>query len=202
MTTNKLWQTIQRKVGVRPDGIPGQATAAAIADQLGIDLADQQLQAAIKEVWPRDIEAEMRAFYGDIGSGHTKLIPPYPLLYDGKPIKTITVHERIADSVTRALTLALEHYGLDEIKRLRLNRFDGCFAPRKKRGGTSWSVHAYAAALDFDADNNRLEQDHRTALFARPEYEAWWRAWESVGAVSLGRARDFDWMHVQFARVG
>lgn len=197
----QLWQTIQRKVGVRPDGVPGPATATAIAEQLGIDLVDQQLESAIRHVWPRDTTAEMQAFYGDIGSGHTKVTPPYPLLYDGRPIKTITVHERIADSVRRALTLTLEHYGIDEIKRLRLNRFDGCYNPRKKRGGTTWSVHAYAAALDFAADRNPMAADHKAALFARPEYEAWWRAWESVGAVSLGRERDFDWMHVQFARL-
>lgn len=201
MKTEQLWQTIQRKVGVRPDGIPGPATATAIADQFGIDLVDQQLEAAVKEAWPRDTTAEMQAFYGDIGSGHTKLTPPYPLIYDGRPCKTITVHERIADSVLHALTVTLETYGIERIRELRLNRFDGCYNPRKKRGGTSWSTHAYAAALDFAAADNPMAADHKTALFARPEYEAWWRAWESVGAVSLGRARDFDWMHVQFARL-
>lgn len=203
MTTQErnLWQAVQRKIGTRPDGIPGLATATAVADQLGIDLVAPKLADAAKEMWPRDTDAEMQAFYGDIGSGHAKLEPPYPLLYDGRAVKTITVHENILPAVKQALGQVLDHYGLDEIKRLKLNRFDGCYNPRKKRGGTTWSVHAYAAALDFAASENPLHADHKTALFARPEYEAWWRAWEAVGAVSLGRQCDFDWMHVQFARL-
>lgn len=199
MTDLHTWQAIQRKCGVRPDGIPGPATATAIAEHLGIDLTDHPQSAANR--WPIDNAAAMLAFYGDIGTGHTQITPPYPLLYEGRPLKTITVHGRIALDVTRALEQVLSQYGHDEIKRLRLNRFDGCYNPRKKRGGTTWSTHAFAAALDFAAEHNQLNQDHRTALFAKPEYEAWWRAWENVGALSLGRTRDFDWMHIQFARL-
>ena len=35
----------------------------------------------------------------------------------------------------------------------------------------------------------------------KADYDKWWEFWEEEGAVSLGRARDFDWMHVQFARL-
>ena len=31
--------------------------------------------------------------------------------------------------------------------------------------------------------------------------ERWWALWEEEGFVSLGRAGDFDWMHVQAARL-
>ena len=31
------------------------------------------------------------------------------------------------------------------------------------------------------------------------EYAAFWQFVEAEGAVSLGRARDYDWMHFQFA---
>jgi len=34
-----------------------------------------------------------------------------------------------------------------------------------------------------------------------PECETWWQIWESHGAISLGRQRDYDWMHLQFARL-
>lgn len=192
---DQLTQSIQRKVGTRADGVYGLATARAVADALGIDPPPPPTSAQ----WPRDTTEEMLAFYGPIGEGHAPIVPPYPLKYEGKILKTITVHQKIAGPVLLVLNAVLDHYGLDEIKRLHLDRFDGCYNPRRKIGGTSWSVHAYAAALDFDADNNQLKQDHNTALFANPEYEAWWRAWENVGAVSLGRERDFDWMHVQFA---
>ncbi|MCF8078467.1 MAG: hypothetical protein K9K88_04215 [Desulfobacterales bacterium] len=39
------------------------------------------------------------------------------------------------------------------------------------------------------------------AHFARTEYDAWWRLWEEEGWVSLGRQRNFDWMHVQAAQL-
>ena len=69
------------------------------------------------------------------------------------------------------------------------------------RGGSAWSVHTWGAALDFDPENNQLRWNRSRARFARPEYERWWRFWEEEGFVSLGRARDFDWMHVQAANL-
>lgn len=43
--------------------------------------------------------------------------------------------------------------------------------------------------------------NHREASFARPEYEPFWAIVEEEGLVSLGRTRDFDWMHFQAARL-
>lgn len=196
----ELWQRIQRSVKARPDGNPGIETAKAIALTLGL-ATDLALDQFVQHKWPRDVDAEMQAFYGAVGEGTTQITPPYQLYYDGKPIKKITIHELLVNPVMGALSDVLKAYGPDEIKRLKLDRFDGCLNVRKKRGGSSWSVHSYAAALDFGAEWNSLHMDHTQALFAKAEYEAWWRAWERQGAISLGRARDFDWMHVQFARL-
>lgn len=198
MTDLQTWQSIQRIVGARPDGIPGPETAGLVAAALGIKPTMKEVAATI---WPHDRSADLLAFYGPPGHGHTCITPPYPLFYEGVKIAKITVHEKIVAPVLTALTKVLEHYGTKKIAEMKLDVFDGCFNNRPKRGGSSLSVHAFAAALDFDAAGNTLHQDHTTARFARPEYEAWWRAWESVGAVSLGRERDFDWMHVQFARL-
>ena len=52
----------------------------------------------------------------------------------------------------------------------------------------------------FDA-KNRLNWHQDKALFAQPEYDKWWEIWEDEGWVSLGRVRDFDWMHVQAVRL-
>lgn len=197
----KLWQAIQRSVGVRPDGDPGPATAAAVAAKLGCVPPVESVAESVRSAWPRDVRAEMDAFYGPPGHGHTMVEVPYPLWIGNKPLTKINVHEKIAPSVQRVLSKVLDHYGLAEIKRLRLDQYDGCFNNRPKRGGASLSTHAYAAALDFGAAWNELRWDHTKALYAGPEYEYWWRAWEAEGAVSLGRARDFDWMHVQFARL-
>ena len=191
-----LWQQIQSKVGARPDGIPGDATARLIADALGLAAPAPPVSSA----WPRDKRPDMDAFYGEPGEHLIQIEPAYQLYYDGKKVPKISVHPKIADAVQHVFQKTLAHYG-NKIHSLGLDVYDGCYNNRPKRGGSTLSVHAYAAALDFDADNNSLHQDHNSARFARPEYEAWWRFWEEEGAVSLGRTRDFDWMHVQFARL-
>lgn len=206
ITEIALWRDIQRhladKLGIelRPDGDPGGATARAVAQALGLIRQVPAAEVAVAQ-WPKDRWEEMYAFYGQPGTNLIQIVPPYPLKYDGKVVPKITVHEKIAPAVLRVLQKVLDYYGLTKIKALKLDVYDGCFNNRPKRGGTSLSTHAYGCAIDFCAEDNLLKQDHRTARFAKPEYEAWWRFWEEEGAVSLGRARDFDWMHVQFARL-
>ena len=192
----KLAQQIQRAVGTRPDGVIGNETLKAIASKLGVN-PTQELK-----LWPTDTFREMEAFYGPHGDiSQTVLItPPYQLFSDGLPVKVLRVHKKIAQPVEYVLNQVLKVYG-KEIHDLKLDIYDGCFNDRPKRGGTSWSVHAYAAALDFAADYNQLNWDHTRALFAQPQYEDWFKIWESVGAVSLGRECDFDYMHVQFASI-
>lgn len=183
----------QTKLGILADGRWGNQTQAAFEKWAGLS------GATFVRKWP--LERDMAAFYGSPGTGHATVVPPYPLYYAGRRVPKITVHEKIAVAVTAALANVLAHYGQAEISRLKLDVYDGCFSDRNKRGGTSKSTHAYAAALDFCAAGNGLREDHTTALFAKPEYRKWWELWEFEGAVSLGRARDFDWMHVQFARL-
>lgn len=196
----RLLQAVQRKIGARPDGIFGDETLAAIARHLDVDAAPDPTTASTR--WPRDTRDEMEAFYGPHGDEAqlVSITPPYPLYYAGHVAAKIRVHRKIASTVLEVLELVQQTYGA-ETHALQLDVFDGCFNDRPKRGGTSWSTHAYGAAIDWCAARNTLHQDHTTALFARPEYVRWWEIWESVGAVSLGRARDFDWMHVQFARL-
>lgn len=153
--------------------------------------------------WPRQTLTEMTKFYGPAGANTTSLLVPagYPMvLYDGpQPVKRITVHEKIHDPVLRVLERVLDHYGPDKIRALNLNRYFGCLNVRPMRGGSAPSTHSWAAALDFDANNNQLRWNKSRALLARPECVKWWEFWEAEGFVSLGRARDFDWMHVQAA---
>jgi hypothetical protein len=69
------------------------------------------------------------------------------------------------------------------------------------RGGDRWSMHSWGIAIDFDPTRNSLHADHTQARLAQPDCNEFWRIWEDEGWVSLGRARDFDWMHVQAARL-
>lgn len=157
--------------------------------------------------WP--LQRDCPAFYGRPGEPATgwkivRLETPYPLYLDWSlttKVTSIQIHEKCRDSAERAMKVILAHYGLDRIHELGIDQFGGSVAVRKMRNGSSWSMHAYGCALDFDADRNQLRETHSSARFARPEYAAFLDAWEAEGWISLGRARDFDWMHVQAARL-
>lgn len=152
--------------------------------------------------WPR--QSECARFYGRPGAGHTTIVCPWPLrlAWDQKTVVTrFTIHEKCAESALRALERVKDHYGVEKIQELRLDLWGGCYNNRPMRGGSALSMHAYACAIDWDPDRNQLKWDRRKAGFAKPVYDAWWKAWEDEGWVSLGRARDFDWMHVQAARL-
>jgi hypothetical protein len=154
--------------------------------------------------WPRQDETPLTAFYGPVGEHQVRVELPYPHRLAWNLAQTVTsfsCHERVHDSLKRVLRRVLDHYGLDEIRALRLDRWGGCFAVRKMRGGTRWSMHAWGIAVDYDPDRNQLKWGRDRAAFAQPEYQAWWSLWEEEGWLSLGRTRNFDWMHMQAAKL-
>jgi len=114
---------------------------------------------------------------------------------------TISIHEKCAASLERVLGRVHDHYGGAEIERLRLNLYGGSYNPRKMRGSRRWSMHAWGIAIDWDPEHNRLRWNRHRAAMARPDYDAWWRFWEEEGWLSLGRTRNFDWMHVQAVKL-
>ena len=193
-------QAIQQKVGVEADGVIGPVTIEAIARALGI------IEAPAAEEGPIPPQSRVRlgkSLYGSPGCEENlvNVTPPYPLLYEGKPVKSIRVHRCIAARVERALRAVLEHYGQEAISRLGLDQYSGSYNYRSSTGGSSLSMHAWGIALDFDAEHNTMQMHKPEARFSGAEYEDWWRIWEEQGAVSLGRERDYDWMHLQFARL-
>jgi hypothetical protein len=62
-------------------------------------------------------------------------------------------------------------------------------------------MHAYGVAIDFDSEHNQMRWGSDRARFAKSDYDAWWGYWEEAGWVSLGRERNYDWMHVQATRL-
>jgi len=156
-------------------------------------------------VWPAQVPEELIAFYGQPGSHLVTVDVPYTLRIDwelSESTRRVTCHEKVAESVQRVLGRVLDHYGETQLKQLRLDRYGGCYDHRTMRGGTSLSMHAWGIALDFDPSRNALEWGRDRAAFARPQYEMWWRFWEEEGWTSLGRTRNYDWMHVQATRSG
>lgn len=153
-------------------------------------------------VWPR--QSGMASFFGPVGSGQTMLTLPYRmrLAWDqSEAVDKFSCHAKVRESLERIFVRTLDHYGADAIRRLRLNLFGGCLNVRKMRGGSSWSMHAWGVAVDIDPDHNQLKFTRAKATLDGPDYDPFWRFVYDEGAISLGRERDYDWMHFQFARL-
>lgn len=149
-------------------------------------------------------QKDMAAFYGPPGTNHTSLKLPYPMRLawaKTQVVTKITINAKCAESAERALGKAFDHYGMERLKELGLDLFGGCYANRAMRGGTSLSTHAYACALDINPEANQLRWGANKAAMAQPSCAAFLDAFEAEGWVSLGRERNFDWMHVQAARL-
>ncbi len=161
---------------------------------------NEELDPSRPHPWPHQRQSEVEAFFGAVGEHQTLLELPYRhrLAWDKNvELTRYSCHEKVHDSLSRILTRVLAHYGPERIVDLGLDLFGGCLNVRKKKGGSTYSMHAWGVAVDYDPGNNRFEWDWRQASFARPEYDAWWAAWEDEGWTSLGRARNYDWMHIQ-----
>ena len=106
--------------------------------------------------WPNNDQRSLRRFYGEPGdeSNLVMIDLPYPMFYDGKRVTRTRVHKKCAASLLRILTairdLMPQHPQITD----EAQDFGGVFNARTKRGGTSWSVHAWGAAIDLDADDN------------------------------------------------
>lgn len=146
-------------------------------------------------------QAECRRFYGAPGTNHTMLDLPYEMTYEGKLVKRITINKKCADSAFAALSKIAGEYSSSDRRALGLSIYAGCYNNRPMRGGTQLSMHAFACAIDFDPARNQLKWGRDKARLAKADCEPFWRAWEEQGWLSLGRARNFDWMHCQAARL-
>jgi hypothetical protein len=127
----------------------------------------------------------------------TTIVLPYPFLYDGKPVSKMRCHKLVADKFLAVFNDILAHYGLDEINRLGINKYGGCFNYRVMRGGTQLSRHSWGVAIDLDPQRNLLKETSKTARFARPEYKAMIDIFYKHGFLSLGREKNYDWMHFE-----
>ena len=155
--------------------------------------------------WPsQSSDAELIEFYGDPGDSQVMLDLPYAhrLSWNtSKKVSRIQCHQKVHDSLGRVLGNVLASYGEAGIKELRLDLWGGCFNKRKMRGGDRWSMHSWGIAMDYDPNRNKLNWGRNRSKFSLSDYEQWWKCWEDEGWVSLGRARNFDWMHVQAAKL-
>jgi hypothetical protein len=119
------------------------------------------------------------------------------MLYAGQAVSRTRVHARCADSLFRVLSnikgmFAAAPHIVDEA-----TDFAGVYNARPKRGGTAWSLHAWGAAIDLDADDNSFRDSWPMKADMPLEImEAFAReGWKSAGAFW-----GYDAMHHEAAR--
>lgn len=210
MKYNPLVIPLQEALGLKGDGLFGPASTAATLEaaqdgRLTVQDAPVTAPSAIAALFPR--QADMVEFYGPAGgpdctAGRVDLPMPFVLAWDlNTKITRFSCHKKLASPMTAIFRDAYAHYGAQRFADLRLNWFGGCYNFRAMRGGVSLSTHAWGVAVDIDPERNQLRWGKDRAALAGADYAAWWGIVESHGAVSLGRAKNFDWMHFQFARL-
>jgi len=194
----------------RVSGIPvsGNADAATVAALRESSTATVQRDEArdVMETGPQrglfPLQRDVLSHYGPVGTDQVKISVPWRtvLAWDKRrSISSITVHRLVAPSAERAMKRVYAQYGDSGVKLLGLQNFGGSLNVRRMRGGSRYSMHSWGIAIDYDPERNRLKWKSPRARLSRSDVEAFWDIWEDEGWTSLGRERDFDWMHVQAA---
>lgn len=134
------------------------------------------------------------------GTYLTTIQLPYPmrLAWDKKTtVKTMRCHKLIANDFLKVFNELLDTYGYEKIVELGIDLFGGCFSFRAMRGGSDYSRHSWGIAIDLDPERNQLKETSKTARFARPEYQKMIEIFNKHGFVSLGKEKNYDWMHFE-----
>jgi hypothetical protein len=137
--------------------------------------------------------------YGEVGdmSNIIKFTFPFPMTYDGKPSKSVQVHKLVHKQLTDIFAEILSTFGLEKIKKLKIDRHSGAWNVRNKRGGSTPSIHSWGIAIDITAEFNDLKTKAPNALFSKPEYKEFIDIWYKHGFKSFGRELGYDYMHFQ-----
>ena len=213
VTTYIQQQASERSISIGPvDGLWGPQTNAGFLElEYQLEHGKPQppwrpdeIEVPNPHKWPVQRSPEFRDFFGERGSQLMMIDLPYEMKLSWD-LRTRTrrtrCHAKVADSLQRVLHKVRNIYGDEEISKLHLDHFGGCFNDRPIRNGLLPSTHSWGIALDFDPSRNQLNWGRDRAALAHPDYTDWWKCWEEEGWISLGRKRNFDWMHVQAARL-
>jgi hypothetical protein len=170
-------QKMQRQIGAVPDGFWGPRSQARCRDHLRQMMPDPN-------PWPFSTHLTIIEF-------------PYTMFYGGKRVTKTRCHKKVAASLGRILLQLGQIYGDNREVMEEAEDYGGIFNFRPKRGGTSYSVHSWGAAIDLDADDNTFRDTWPiNADMPLEIMEAFAReGWQSAGAFW-----GYDAMHFEATR--
>jgi len=188
MTADQI-KSIQSKIGVTPDSFWGPKSIAACQKYLRSLMPSPN-------PWPKSDTASMCRFYGNPGDESNLVTVDFPFttFYEGKKISKFRCHKKVADSLVRILKNIGEKYGKNREIMEEAEDFGGVYNFRSKRGGSSYSTHAWGAAIDLDADDNTfrdswpMKSDMPFEIMEEFAKEGW---------LSAGAFWGYDAMHAQ-----
>ena len=125
---------------------------------------------------------------------------PYPMRIAWDTDTKVTrmrCHKLVADNFLAVFNDLLDHYGYDKIVELGIDLYGGCFNYRKMRGGTDWSTHSWAVAIDLSPAKNAMHTPKAKAQFNKPEYKPMLDIFKKHGFVWGGDLWGKDCMHWQ-----
>jgi peptidoglycan hydrolase-like protein with peptidoglycan-binding domain len=197
--TDRVVRQFQQQHGLLSDGVVGPRTA----ELLDAPHADLVAMAAPLSAhgWPHDDTASLIAFYGKPWEDEdlmTRVMPPFPVYYDGTLTSSLRVHVKVAPALSSALARIWMMAGRSAQSPLlrRVTHYSGAFNYRPVRGSSRLSTHAFAAAIDFDAARLPLGKGVPATDMPAEVVEAFRAAGAFWGGDYIGRK---DPMHFQWA---
>ncbi|TFF20523.1 hypothetical protein E3C22_16570 [Jiella endophytica] len=214
--TTAAIKAFEKAHGLPVDGMADDAVVTALRSSSSVvdaetaktvehrDPPEEEIQkiALVSNTWPR--QSGVSAFYGGVGTNQTTIEIPFDMWIawsKSTRARKMTLHKKVAPSALRVLQRVAQIYSAKEMHELGIDLFGGSLNVRRMRGGTSYSMHSWGIAIDFDPERNQLSWHSPKSRLSNSDALPFWQAWEAEGWLSLGRARNYDWMHVQAARL-
>lgn len=176
---------IQTKIGVEADGFWGPISTRSCEEYLRQFMPNPN-------PWPKTDQASLTAFYGKPGdeSQHVRIdAEGLGVKYEGNEVKWILCHKKVGPSL-QSVIRRLHTNGYDDI----LAKYAGCYNNRSMRGGTTPSLHARAAAIDFWPERNANNQHWPTSAMMPLEVM---ELFAGEGWLAAGAFWSRDAMHFQ-----
>jgi hypothetical protein len=148
-------------------------------------------------------EADIASHFGAAGGAACTagvITPPWRMFLawnEAEEVHEFRCHQDVQQDLQHAFSNVADTHNAAEIQALGLHLYGGCFNHRNKRGSDELSTHAWGIAIDLNPGQNRLKWRSDRARFARPDARKFLDAFEAEGFYSLGRAKNFDYMHLQ-----